>query len=414
VTGSVGAAATPTAAPAPPAAARPPAAAGRTPAAPKTPVRARLSDEPAAGEEPPGAGRFATPRRVVVKLGTSSITKAPGIPDPERIARIATQLAELHRHGVAIVLVSSGAIAAGVAALGLERRPADMPSLQAAAAVGQPGLMNLWAEAFAAAGGPAVAQVLLTQYDIVVRTSYVNARHTLERLLELGVIPIVNENDTVAVEEIRFGENDRIAALVANIVQADLLVLLSDVEGLYTHHPSMPGATLLSTVAEVTDDVMRVAARRRSAQGSGGMTSKVEAARIASLSGVAAVIASGDRPGVVLDVCSGGEVGTFFPARRPRQSARKLWIAWAPAARGRIVVDEGARQAVAQGNKSLLAAGVRAVEGTFSAGDAVDVVGPEGDAVAKGLVAFDSTLLAELAGTKGGREVIHRDQLVVL
>lgn len=368
------------------------------------------------GPQHPAPPRFAPPKRVVVKLGTSAITSPSGVPDPARIQRIADQLAELRQEGMGIVLVSSGAIAAGMAVLGMERRPTDMPTLQAVAAVGQRRLMDLWADALDATGspGPVAAQILLTQYDIVSRTSYVNARNTLERLLELGVIPVVNENDTVAVDEIRFGENDRIAALVANIMSADLLVLLSDVEGVFTDHPSSPGATLLPTIEEVTAEVVALAGRRRSALGSGGMASKIEAARIASLSGVAAVIAAGDRPRVLHDACAGAEVGTYFPARKPRQSARKLWIAWAPAARGRLIVDEGASLAVARGNKSLLAAGVRGVEGTFSAGDAVDVVGPGGDVVAKGLVAFDSTLLAEIIGSKGGREVIHRDQLVVL
>lgn len=369
-------------------------------------------------ETPPttAAPRFAPPKRAVIKLGTSAITSASGAPDPARIQRIADQLAELRQHGLGIVLVSSGAIAAGMRVLGIERRPTDMPTLQAVAAVGQRRLMDLWADALDATGapGPVAAQILLTQYDIVSRTSYVNARNTLERLLELGAVPVVNENDTVAVEEIRFGDNDRIAALVANIIQADLLVLLSDVDGVYTDHPSAPGATLLPTIEEVTADVVALAGRRRSALGSGGMASKLEAARIASLSGVAAVIAAGHRARVLQDVCAGKEVGTYFPARKPRQPARKLWIAWAPAARGRLVVDAGASRAVARGNKSLLAAGVTAVEGTFSAGDAVDVVGPEGKVVAKGLVAFDSNLLAEVMGSKGGREVIHRDQLVVL
>jgi glutamate 5-kinase len=350
---------------------------------------------------------------VVVKLGTSSITSESGVPDRERVERISDQLRALRGKGAELVVVSSGAIAAGMAALGLDRRPGDMPTLQAAAAVGQRRLMDLWADLLEPHGIP-VAQVLLTQHDIVARSSYVNARNTLERLLELGAIPIVNENDTVAVEEIRYGENDRIAALVSNIVRADLLVLLSDVEGVFTEHPRNPGASLLPTIEEITPELLRSAGRGRSALGSGGMASKLEAARIATLSGVAVVIAFGERPEGLVDIWSGADVGTYFPARRPRQAARKLWIAWAPAARGRIVVDEGARRAVSHGNKSLLAAGVRAVEGTFKAGDAVEVVGPEGELVAKGLVAFDSDLLSEIIGTKGGREVIHRDQLVVL
>lgn len=371
------------------------------------------TEAPAVGAAP--QARFAPPRRVVVKLGTSSITSPSGAPEQARMEHIAGQLVELRRRGVSVVVVSSGAIAAGMSVLGLERRPADLPTLQAVAAVGQLHLMDLWAAAVAAVGvGDVVAQVLLTQNDIVARSNYVNARNTLERLLELGVMPIVNENDTVAVEEIRYGDNDRIAALVANIVAADLLVLLSDVEGLFTDHPSAPGACLVSTVEQVTDDVLALVARRRSSFGSGGMGSKLEAARIASLSGVPAVIASAERPGSLLEVCSGAEVGTYFPARQPRQPARKLWIAWAPAARGRLIVDEGAARAVSHGNKSLLAAGVRAVEGTFQAGDAVDVAGPGGELIAKGLVSFDSDVLADIIGSKGGREVIHRDQLVVL
>ncbi|HEU5002459.1 MAG TPA: glutamate 5-kinase [Actinomycetota bacterium] len=357
--------------------------------------------------------RLVEPHRIVVKVGTSSLTAADGTPDPHRIGRLADQVATLRGKGVDLVVVSSGAIAAGMAALGLERRPTDMPTLQAAAAVGQRRLMDLWAE-FLEAQGRVVGQVLLTQQDIVQRAHYVNARNTLDRLLELGAIPIVNENDTVAVEEIRYGENDRISALVANIVRADLLVLLSDVEGLYTDHPSVPGASLISTVPEVTPEVVALATTRRSSLGSGGMASKLEAARIARLSGVATVIALGERPDGLLDVWAGEPVGTYVPAKTPRLAARKLWIAWAPAARGRIVVDDGARRAVSHGNKSLLAAGVRAVEGTFKAGDAVEVVGPEGQVVAKGLVSFDSDLLVDIIGTKGGREVIHRDHLVVL
>ena len=372
---------------------------------------ADLTEAAVAPEAAPRA-RPVEPKRLVVKLGTTTLTSPEGIPDHGRMKAICDQVVALHRRGAEIVIVSSGAIAAGMAALGLDRRPTDMPTLQAAAAVGQRRLMDLWAELLEP--GIPVGQVLLTQHDIVQRSHYVNARNTLQRLLELGAIPIVNENDTVAVEEIRYGDNDRIAALVANIVRADLLVLLSDVEGLFTEHPAKPGASLLSTVEEVTPALRRSAARRGSGLGSGGMASKLEAARIASYSGVAAVIAFGERPGALVDVWSGADVGTYFPASRPRQAARKLWIAWAPAAQGRIVVDEGARRAVSHGNKSLLAAGVQAVEGTFRAGDAVEVVGPEGELVAKGLVAFDSDLLAGLIGTKGGREVIHRDQLVVL
>lgn len=353
------------------------------------------------------------PSRVVVKIGTATLAAASGEPDRRMVGRLTEQIAALRRAGTAVVVVSSGAIASGIRPLGLSKRPNDMATLQAAAAVGQRRLMDLYASRLEPHGIP-VAQVLITQYDIVQRRHYVNARNTLERLLQLGAVPIVNENDTVAVEEIRYGDNDLLAALIANIVRADLLVLLSDVEGVYSGNPRRPGARLLATVEEITPDLLRTAARGRSALGSGGMASKIEAARVATLSGVGVVVASGRRRNVLLDVCAGAEVGTYFPPRRGRLQARKLWIAWAPSARGRIVVDEGAVRALADENKSLLAAGVLSVEGTFRSGDAVVVVDPSGKAIAKGLVSFDSELLKEMAGTTGGREVIHRDQLVLL
>lgn len=358
------------------------------------------------------ASRPAGIRRMVVKLGSSTVAGDTGSLDRDRVGAIASQIAELRSAGVGMIVVSSGAIAAGMAPLGLTRRPGDMPTLQAAAAAGQPRLMDLYADLLGE-HGVAVAQVLLTAYDIVQRRHYVNARNTMERLLELGAVPVVNENDTVAVEEIRYGDNDRLAALVANIVHADLLVMLSDVEGVYTADPRR-GGQLLRSVEQITPDLVSAASRRRSTLGSGGMASKIEAARMATLSGVGVVVASGNRAGVLVDIWKGEEVGTYFTPTRSRAAARKLWIAWAPGAQGRIVVDAGAMHALTHGKKSLLAAGVQAVEGTFKAGDAVEVVGPAGEVVAKGLVSFDSHLLAEVAGTKGAREVIHRDQLVLM
>lgn len=273
--------------------------------------------------------------------------------------------------------------------------------------------MDLYARVLEPKGIP-VAQVLLTQYDIVHRRQYVNARNTLERLLELGAVVIVNENDTVAIEEIRYGDNDRLAALVANLVQADLLAMLSDVAGVFTEDPSKGRGQLIPTIDDVTTDVARGAAKGRSRFGSGGMSSKLEAAEIATMSGVGVVIAAAGRRNVLVDLLEGKSVGTYFPPRRPRIQARKLWIAWAPTARGRIIVDSGAVRALVGGKKSLLATGVTAVEGDFKSGDAVLVIGPEGEPVAKGLVSFDSELLSSLAGTKGNKEVIHRDQMVVL
>jgi glutamate 5-kinase len=352
-------------------------------------------------------------RRIVVKVGTAALVGDSGEPDKARVRRIANQVAEVHERGVATVVVSSGAIAAGLAPLGMRHRPSDMPSLQAAAAVGQSRLMELYARVLEPKGIP-VAQVLLTQYDIVHRRQYVNAHNTLERLLELGAVVVVNENDTVAVEEIRYGDNDRLAALVANLVQADLLAMLSDVAGVLTADPNKGGGQLISTIDDVTAEVAKGAARGRSRFGSGGMSSKLEAAEIATMSGVGVVIAAAAKRNVLVDIIEGKSVGTYFPPRRARIQARKLWIAWAPASRGRIIVDSGAVRALVGGKKSLLAAGVTAVEGSFKAGDAVLVVGPEGESVAKGLVAFDSELLAGIAGTKGNKEVIHRDQMVVL
>jgi len=361
--------------------------------------------------------RLKGPRLIVVKIGTTSIVDEAGAPDITKVKAITDQVGALARQGTSVVIVTSGAIAAGRQALGLPRATTDMPTLQAAAAVGQRMLMDMYSTALDDQDLKA-GQVLLTHLDIVHRRQYLNARHTLERLIALRCVPIVNENDTVAVEEIRYGDNDRLAALVANIVRASLLVMLSDVDGLYDADPSSgrrssSQARLLDTVDEITPEMYR-GARGRSGLGSGGMSVKLEAARMAVFSGVATVIASAARPGVLLEICEGKTVGTYFPPNKSPVQARKLWIAWAPSARGRIVVDEGAVSAVTERNKSLLAAGITAVEGSFKAGDAVEVAGHAGKVFAKGLVGFDSAILTEMAGTKGGREVIHRNQLVVL
>lgn len=310
------------------------------------------------------------------------------------------------------MIVSSGAVAAGMQALGLVRRPTDMPGLQAAAAVGQRRLIDIYASLLEGRGH-LVGQVLLTQDDMVQRRHYLNAKHTVDRLFDLGCIPIVNENDTVATEEIRYGDNDRLAALVANLVSADLLMMLSDVAGLFTSPPNEPGAELVETVEQITPDLLQ-AASGSSTLGSGGMISKLEAARMATFSGVAVVIAAAARDKVVLDAYDGASVGTYFRPRPSKVQARKLWIAWAQQSRGHIVVDQGAALALTEGNKSLLAAGVRLVEGTFKAGDAVEVITEDRQLVAKGLVGFDSGLLSEIAGTKGNREVIHRDSMVLM
>lgn len=369
------------------------------------------------------APRFDPPRRVVVKVGSSSLRTPAGGLDRDVVATLVAQIAALRRRGIEVVLVSSGAVAAGLDPLGLERRPSDLPGLQAAASVGQGLLMHAYQSAFAT-HGLVCGQVLLTPDDIVDRRRYLNARHTFSKLVEYGAVPVVNENDTVATDELRFGDNDRLAALVASMLGADLLLLLSDVEGLYDGDPRS-GAPLLDRV----DDLSRLDERHYggsgSPVGSGGMASKLEAARIATFSAAHAVIAHARRPDVLAEVVSGAHIGTWFPPSERRPDSRKLWIAFAPAATGRLVVDEGAVRALVERGSSLLAAGILEAEGDFSAGDAVDVVGPDRRVVARGLVAYDRDDVLRLRGRSSRevlgelgpgyrRAVIHRDKLVVV
>ena len=352
-------------------------------------------------------------RRLVVKVGSSSLTATDGGLDDGQVERLAGQLGRAQRSGMHSVLVSSGAIAAGLHPLGLRRRPTDIPTLQAAASVGQGVLVHAYQRAFAKRRVK-VGQVLLTQDDFVRRKGYLNANAALSRLLALGVVPIVNENDTVAVDEIRFGDNDRLAALVANLIHADLLVILSDVDGVYTGDPRK------AEVLERIDDLSSIGVVRPKAGshlGSGGMASKIEAAKIATASGVSVVIANARRPNVLAEVLAGKKVGTFVPAQRGRGPSRKLWIAYAQAARGTVVVDAGAKDALVRGGKSLLPAGVTGHRGTFALGDAVEVAGPDGVIFAKGLVNYGSDEMDGIRGRsirEGGREVIHRDSLVIL
>jgi glutamate 5-kinase len=354
-------------------------------------------------------------RRLVVKVGSSSLTAPGGGLDRAQVGRLAAEVARARRAGVACVVVSSGAIAAGLEPLGLRRRPSDMPTLQAAASVGQGLLMQAWRQAFARRG-VTVGQVLLTQDDFVRRKGYVNAHAALGRLLALGVVPIVNENDTVAVEEIRFGDNDRLAALVANLVRADLLVILSDVDGVHAADPARGRSHVLERIDDPSS-LAGLASRAGSHVGSGGIASKVEAARIASSSGVGVVIANARRAGVLGAILAGEPVGTYVPPRRTRRPSRKLWIAFARAARGTILVDAGAKEALVAGGRSLLPAGVVGHRGRFAIGDAVEVAGPDGVVFAKGLVNYSSDEIEGVRGRSirdGGREVIHRDSLVIL
>jgi glutamate 5-kinase len=363
-------------------------------------------------------------RRIVIKVGSSSLTTTTGGIDDQRVDALVDVLGELATHGREVVLVSSGAIAAGLAPLRLSKRPRDLATQQAAASVGQGLLIGRYAAGFAR-HGLTVGQVLLTVDDVTRRAHYRNAYRTLRKLLDLHAVPIVNENDTVATEEIRFGDNDRLAALVAALVDADLLLLLSDVDALYTGSPSDPASTRIPYVgSEVDLQGINIATPSKSKIGTGGMVTKVEAARIATGFGISVVLTSAGNAGAAL--AGDDEVGTLFRAVAKRPAARLFWLAHATAPRGRLHLDPGAVAAVVARRKSLLPAGITAVDGSFSAGDPVDLVDADsGTAVARGLVNYDAVELPallgrstpELAATLGPgyeREVVHRDDLVLL
>jgi glutamate 5-kinase len=358
---------------------------------------------------------------VVVKVGTSSITSERGEIDDAALLKLGAELAAARTGGNDVVLVTSGAIAAGLPALGLATRPTDVGTLQAIAAVGQPMLMERL-RAILGQHGLLVGQVLLTPHDFGVRTQYLHARETLRRLLDLGVVPVVNENDTVADDEIRYGDNDRLAALVSHLVSADLLVLLTDTPGVFTADPRVDaGASLIEEIVEVDAALVALAGGRGTERGSGGMATKLAAAKIAAWSGVRAVIAAAEAPDVLADALAGRTVGTAFPARRDRLPSRKLWIAFGRDPAGRIVVDDGARHALCTDHRSLLPAGVRAVEGDFEPDDAVEIVDEHGVPFAKGLVRYSAAVLTRVAGQRTAdlaegvpHEVVHRDDLVVL
>ena len=356
------------------------------------------------------------PRSVVVKVGSSSVT-------PATVDRLCSEIAQVRTAGHIVVVVTSGAIAAGWTALGRgEKRPADSAVLQAVSAVGQHRLMRTWQDGLDPHGLLA-GQVLLAPLDFVHRTQYLHARGTLAHLIELGVVPVVNENDAVADEEIRFGDNDRLAALVAHLVQAQLLLLLTDAPGLLTADPRLVAeASLIDEVVEIDHRLEQMAGGAGSAVGSGGMASKVAAAKIATWSGVETIIADATRPGVLAAAVAGESgVGTVFRARPQRLSARKLWIAFALGASGRLIVDQGAQVALAEGGRSLLPAGVVAAEGDFGLDDAVEIVGPDGKVFAKGLVRLGAARSAEWIGRRTDQLpedmshlVVHRDDLVLV
>ncbi len=373
------------------------------------------------GEDEAGVREsIAGARRVVVKVGSSSISSATSGMDTMRLAGLVKALADAHDAGRDVVLVSSGAISAGMSPLGLARRPRDLAHQQAAAAVGQGLLMERYTELFAARGLLA-GQLLLTVDDMTRQASYRNASRTLGTLLRMGAVPIVNENDTVATHEIRFGDNDRLAALVAQVVRADALILLSDVSALYTSHPDEPDSERIGFVADV--DSLTVDTHRAGSAGigSGGMTTKVQAVQIAAGSGIPVLLTSAQEAERAL----AGATGTVFAPVDHMRPRRLMWLAYASQSRGRLTLDEGAVHALTVRKASLLAAGVTGVSGDFLAGDPVELAGPDGVVVARGIVNFSSgdlpamlghssTELASALGAEYEREVVHRDMLVLM
>jgi glutamate 5-kinase len=358
---------------------------------------------------------------MVAKVGSTSVAGPDGTIDIAAVGGLCEQVAQLHAEGLRVVLVTSGAIAAGWSALGGGPRPTDLVTLQAVSAVGQHRLMRVYDDSLAKHGLSA-GQVLLAPLDFGHRQQYLHARRTLSRLLELGVVPVVNENDATCDDEIRFGDNDRLAALVAHLVAADLLVLLTDIPGLLSADPRTTAeASLIEEVVEVDHRLEALAAGPGSDLGSGGMTSKLAAAKMAAWSGVETVIAEAARPGVLRAAAGGEPVGTVFRPRPRRLPARKLWIAFAVGPAGTLVVDDGARRALLERDASLLPAGVVSVKGEFDAEAAVEITGEDGDVFAKGLVRHSAHRIRSWAGRRTSElpeganpEVVHRDDLVVL
>jgi glutamate 5-kinase len=360
-------------------------------------------------------------RRIVVKVGSSSLTRPDGGVDVERVKDLVGVLADRVAAGSQVILVSSGAIATGFPILGLTKRPRDLATQQASASVGQGVLLAQYSMSFAARD-ITVGQVLLTADDMTRRAHYRNAQRTLEKLIEMGVVPIVNENDTVATDEIRLGDNDRLAALVAHLVRADALVLLSDVDGLYDGPPGKGGASMISDVRDMDDLVDVSIGGVGSGVGLGGMTTKVEAARIATAAGIPVVLAHSR---AAREALAGSNTGTVFLPTGRRSPTRLLWLGHASTPQGRLHLDAGAARAVTVQRASLLPAGVTKVEGEFTAGDPVDLLDESGHTIARGLVNYDSGELPELLGRSTRdlarergpeyeREIVHRDDLVIL
>ena len=363
-------------------------------------------------------------KRIVVKVGTSTLTHPSGGMNLHRIEHLVRELIDEANQGKDILLVSSGAIAAGMNALGLTERPASVPARQALAAIGQGALLHIY-EKFFHEYGRTMAQVLLTKENAARHHQYMNSRNALLALLGMNVIPVINENDAVAVDEIKIGDNDNLSAVVAALVDADALIILSDIDGVYTANPrTNTSARLISEIPEITPEVEHIAGGAGSAQGTGGMQTKIEAAKISQNAGVTMVIARGDEDGIVRSILHGEEVGTLFPAREAHLRTRKSWLAFGQRLMGELSVDEGCILAMRRG-ASLLAVGVTDVYGEFSAGDTIRVLSPDGQEIARGITAYDAADIARLMGHQTAdfpmliadaahEEIIHRDNMVLM
>jgi len=361
-------------------------------------------------------GAIRAARSIVVKVGTTALTDASGLFDTDRLAALADAIEARMASGTDVVIVSSGAIAAGIEPLGLPRRPTDLATKQAAASVGQVALVNAWSAAFGRYGRT-VGQVLLTAYDISQRVQHTNAARTLDRLRALNAVAIVNENDTVATNEIRFGDNDRLSALVAHLVGADALVLLSDIDGLYDADPHRGGARFIAEVAG-PEDLAGVVAGQGSRLGTGGMASKLSSALLAADAGVPVLLAAATDAAAALTEAS---VGTVFAPRPTRMSARRFWVRYAAESAGALTLDEGAVRAVVRQRRSLLPAGITGLSGKFFGGDVVELRGPDAEVVARGVVAYDAAELAAMIGrstpelpVEMRRPAVHADDLVAV
>lgn len=364
-------------------------------------------------------------KRIVVKLGTSTLTHATGKLNFWRIEKLIRSISDLQNQGRQMILVTSGAVGAGMEKLGLTEKPRTIPEKQAAAAVGQGVLMQVYEKIFSEYG-QTVAQVLLTSEVSVVRSRYANSRNTLLTLLDKGVIPIINENDAVAIDELKIGDNDRLSAMVASIVEADLLIILSDVDGVYTDNPMKnPKAKLISEIADITPEIEALSGETGSKTGTGGMATKIQAAKIAVSSGVAMVIANSAREEIIRHILTGTFKGTFFSSRENRLQIRKRWLAFGARLCGSITVDEGCAEALLADGSSLLPTGILLVDGNFEEGNTIQIKTEAGREIARGIANYSSEEIAKIKGChtqeiceclgyKTYDEVIHRDNLVLL